>query len=98
MAKYTLTNISNGPKVVNSTPPVTLQVGETRADLEINDDEALSQGGTGWFDGFDGTKGLSGYNKAELTDIALLEGVEIAPTANKAEIVAAIEAKRAENN
>lgn len=39
MAKHSITNVSDGVRVLNSVPPLTLQPGETTEDVEISEDE-----------------------------------------------------------
>lgn len=51
MAKFNVKNLTDGPKVLNALPVITLQAGEETADpVEISDDEATSAAVSGWFE------------------------------------------------
>lgn len=51
MTKATFTNVTDGPRVVNAVPIVTLQAGEsTDGDIDISQAELDVAKGTGWFD------------------------------------------------
>lgn len=101
MAKHSVTNNSDGPRVLNSTPPIVLQAGEsTDGPVEISDAELASAKAAGYFD-LDGSAGdggpasLAGKTKAQLLEVAAAEGVVVAEDATNAQITEAIEAKRA---
>ena len=49
MAKVTVTNLTDGPKVLNSTPVMVLQSGETAEGVEISDAESESAQLSEWF-------------------------------------------------
>lgn len=98
LQKVTLKNVSGGPKVVNSVPIVTLQHDE-KASVEMTAAELSVIKENGWYeigDGEDAPVSLAGKNKAQLLEIAKDEGVDVADDATNAQIVDAIEAKRAE--
>lgn len=51
MAKHVVTNTSDGPKVLNSTPPTVLQAGaSTDGPVEISDAELAIAKDHGWFE------------------------------------------------
>ena len=47
-SKHTITNVSDGPKVVNAKTVITLQPGES-ADVEMTEGEFASAKSTEWF-------------------------------------------------
>jgi len=50
MAKQSVKNNSDGPRILNSTPPILLQPGQaTDGPVEISDAEFKSMSGTGYF-------------------------------------------------
>lgn len=50
MAKHIVTNVTNGPKVLNCTPPGLLAAGDSTDDpVEISDAEYVIAKETGWF-------------------------------------------------
>lgn len=50
MSKHTVTNETEGPKVLNSVPIILLGAGESTAEpVEMTDDELKVAKATGWF-------------------------------------------------
>jgi hypothetical protein len=96
MAKFT--NTAEGARGINLADGTTAWVDPGQSvDL---DDGTIAKNGIypGAFDGADvpsGPPSLSGKNKAQLLEIAAAEDVEVADDATNAQIVEAIEAKRA---
>jgi predicted Zn-dependent protease len=106
MAKTTVHNISTGARGirdVNGTL-VMIERGQS-AEVDISAEEKSDGKATGWFkfggaaasadDGEEEGKPLSRMNKTELLETAEAEGVEIEEGATNAQIVEAIEKKRA---
>lgn len=111
MAKHSVTNTSDGPRVLNSNPPMVLQPrASTDEPVEISDEELVFVKASGHFDIGDSDhdtaeKPLSKMNKAELLATAEAETVTSAKDADgndiaiadatNPQIVAAIETARA---
>jgi len=101
MPKHSFKNMSDGPRVLNSNPPQILQPGgETDGPVDISDAELKSMRSAGYFE-IDGSSdsdelvSLSGKNKDQLLQIAKDEGADVPEGATNAQIVEAIEKKRA---
>jgi hypothetical protein len=96
MAQFT--NTAEGPRGINLADGTTVWV-EPGQSVELGADQIAKNGVyPDAFDGADvpsGPPSLSGKNKAQLLEIAAAEGVEVAEDATNAQIVDAIEAKRA---
>jgi hypothetical protein len=88
-----VTNTTNGPKVVNSTPPAILTPGGTM-DLDISEGELKAMESTEWFEFGDAKPAALPRGKADLIAVAKAEGVEIDDDMTASDIKAAIELHR----
>lgn len=92
---HTITNTSEGPRGFHAVEGfVQLERGASWTG-EISDGELASARSTGFFEIESHLASLKGLNKAKLLAVAADEGVEVAEGATNAQIVEAIEAKRA---
>lgn len=93
IVSHVVTNITRGPKVLNSIPPGVLAGGDsTDEPVNMTEAEYEQAKATGWF-AF-GEDGLEGHTVKELKALAEAEGVDLGDATNKADIIAAIELAR----
>lgn len=90
---HVVTNVTRGPKVLNSIPPGVLAAGDsTDEPVTLTEGEYEAAKASGWFEFGEG--GLSSNTVAELREIAEAEGIDLGDASKKADIIAAIELAR----
>lgn len=93
IVSHVVTNITRGPKVLNSIPPGVLVAGDsTDEPVNMTEAEYEQAKATGWFEFGEG--GLSSNTVKELKALAEAEGIDLVDASNKADIIAAIELAR----
>lgn len=93
IVSHVVTNITRGPKVLNSIPPGVLVAGDsTDEPVNMTEAEYEQAKATGWFEFGEG--GLSGMSVADLKVLAETENVNLGDASKKADIIAAIELAR----